>query len=74
MAGQKEPERGLAQGAEDFIRQADEESDNILVEFWYFLRYNKKWWLAPIIVMLLMIGGLVVMSGSALAPFIYIFW
>ena len=74
MAGQKEPERGLAQVAQALIRQADEESDNILVEFWYFLRYNKKWWLAPIIVMLLMIGGLVVMSGSALAPFIYIFW
>jgi hypothetical protein len=45
---------------------------SILQEFWSFLRVRKKWWLAPIIVLLLTLGLiLVVTEGSALAPFIY---
>jgi hypothetical protein len=43
-----------------------------LMEFWAFLRVRKKFWLLPIIVMLVVFGGLVVLSqGSAVAPFIY---
>ena len=45
---------------------------SILGEFWGFLRVRKKWWLAPVIVLLLTLGLiLVVAEGSALAPFIY---
>jgi len=41
-------------------------------ELWNFLRARKKFWLTPIILMLLLLGGLVVLSsGSAVAPFIY---
>jgi len=44
----------------------------IAVEFFEFLRYNKKWWLFPIIFMLLLLGILIVFTqSSALAPFIY---
>ena len=44
----------------------------IIREFWTFLRENKKWWLAPIVIFLLVLGGLLVFAkGSALAPFIY---
>ena len=44
----------------------------ILGEFWQFLKVRKKWWLAPIIVILLMLSLLIVLTqGSALAPFIY---
>jgi Family of unknown function (DUF5989) len=44
----------------------------ILREFWSFLRVRKKWWLTPIVVLLLTLGLiLVVTEGSALAPFIY---
>ena len=44
----------------------------IIKEFWAFLRVRKKWWLAPIVVFLLLLGGLLVFAkGSALAPFIY---
>ena len=44
----------------------------ILREFWDFLRERKKWWLAPIVLFLLVLGGLLVFAkGSALAPFIY---
>ena len=41
-------------------------------EFWAFLRIRKKWWLAPIALLLLLLGFLtIVTQGSALAPFIY---
>jgi hypothetical protein len=43
-----------------------------LAELWMFLRVRKKYWLLPIIVMMVLFGGLVVLSqGSAVAPFIY---
>lgn len=41
-------------------------------EFWLFLRERKKWWLLPIILLMLLIGSLLVFAqGSVLAPFIY---
>ena len=43
-----------------------------LVEFWSFLRARKKYWLLPILIVMLLFGGLIVLSqGSAVAPFIY---
>ena len=43
-----------------------------LVDLWGFLRVRKKYWLLPIILVLLLVGALMVFtSGSALAPFIY---
>ena len=45
---------------------------SILSELWAFMRVRKKWWLGPILLMLLLLGMLVVFTqGSALAPFIY---
>ena len=44
----------------------------LLAELWEFLRYNKKWWLTPIIVFLLLLSMLIVFTeGAALSPFIY---
>jgi Family of unknown function (DUF5989) len=44
----------------------------IIKEFFNFLRVRKKWWLAPILLFLVLLGGLLVFAkGSALAPFIY---
>lgn len=44
----------------------------VLAEFWQFLRTSKKYWLAPIVVVLVLFGLVLVASqGSALAPFIY---
>jgi hypothetical protein len=40
-------------------------------ELWGFMAHNKKWWLLPILIMLLMFGLLVLLSGTGLAPFIY---
>lgn len=45
---------------------------SFLSEFWFFLRSRKKYWLLPVIIMSLVLGGLVVLTkGSAIAPFIY---
>lgn len=44
---------------------------SLLSELWEFLRYNKKWWLAPIVCSLLLLGVLLWLSGTAAAPFIY---
>ena len=45
---------------------------SFLKEFWNFLKERKKFWLLPILIFLLIFGGLIVLSqGSAVAPFIY---
>ena len=44
----------------------------IIKEFLEFLRERKKWWIAPIVIFLLLLGSLLIFAkGSALAPFIY---
>lgn len=44
----------------------------IMSEVWQFVKVRKKWWLAPIILFLLLFGALIVVtSGSSFAPFIY---
>ncbi|MGE0421916.1 MAG: DUF5989 family protein [Reyranellaceae bacterium] len=43
-----------------------------LREIWDFLRVRKKFWLLPILIMMVLLGGLLVLTkGSAIAPFIY---
>jgi hypothetical protein len=45
---------------------------DLTVELWAFMRERKKFWLLPIMVVLLLFGGLIVLTqGSAVAPFIY---
>lgn len=56
---------------DDFLKEASQAPPGFFAEFWEFLRYNKKWWLTPIFVVLLLVGILVLMTGSAAAPFIY---
>ncbi len=45
---------------------------SIVVELWRFMRARKKYWLAPIVVVMFLLGGLLILAkGSAVAPFIY---
>ena len=45
---------------------------SILYELWDFLKVRKKWWLMPIVIFLIILGGLIIFTqGSPLAPFIY---
>ena len=56
---------------EDFAKLADQKAPGLGREFFDFLRTNKKWWLTPIILALLLVGLLVILGSSAAAPFIY---
>ena len=45
---------------------------SIILELWQFLRARRKYWLVPVVIALLLVGGrLVLAQGSVLAPFIY---
>ena len=55
----------------DFKHLAKGKRASIFSEFWYFLKHNKKWWLLPILIVLLLLGLLVLLGGTAIAPFIY---
>ncbi len=54
-----------------FAQQAELDQPGIVREFWDFLRYNKKWWLAPIVLVLLLVGIFIYLSSTALLPFVY---
>ena len=55
----------------EFGRVAEAQAQGLAGELVAFLRDNKKWWLIPIIVVLLLIGVLVALGGTSAAPFIY---
>ena len=45
---------------------------DFIIEFWEFLKVRKKFWLLPMVILILIFGGLIILSqGSAIAPFIY---
>jgi Family of unknown function (DUF5989) len=56
---------------EAFSRQAEGRRRGPAAEFLRFVLHNKKWWLTPIIVVLVLVGILAVLGGSGVAPFIY---
>jgi drug/metabolite transporter superfamily protein YnfA len=55
----------------DFIQQVEQAQVGLVRELWAWLRDNKKWWLSPIVVVLLFVSFFVFLSGTAIAPFIY---
>ena len=55
----------------EFTEQAEQRQSSFYLELWDFLRHNKRWWLTPIIAVLLLFGLLVILGGTAAAPFIY---
>ena len=57
--------------SEDFAREARGKQPGLAREFFDFLLQNKKWWLTPIVLVLLLLGVLVALGGTAAAPFIY---
>lgn len=55
----------------EFLEQASEKRSGLAGDFVAFLKENKKWWLAPIVLCVLLFGLLVLLGGTAAAPFIY---
>jgi hypothetical protein len=57
--------------ARDFAQQAAQRQAVLVRELVDFLLHNKKWWLAPLVAVLLLVGLLVILGGTGAAPFIY---
>lgn len=55
----------------DFAREAERETPSLARELWDWLRQNRKWWLAPLLIALLVVGVLVVLGSTVLGPFLY---
>tara|TARA_B100000809_G_scaffold232573_1_gene248624 strand:+ start:2402 stop:2629 length:228 start_codon:yes stop_codon:yes gene_type:complete len=55
----------------NFLADAEASQVGLVAEFVDFLKYNKKWWMTPILLVLALIGVLVVISATGGAPFIY---
>lgn len=56
---------------EEFQRLADEPQLSLVTEFAYFLRDNKKWWLTPILLVLILATLLIAFTATGVAPWIY---
>jgi hypothetical protein len=63
-----EPQKGQAN---EFEHLRDGEQISLVREFFQFIAENKKWWLTPIVLVLLLMGMIVVLGGTGAAPFIY---
>jgi len=48
----------------DLASQAEQQPVGLIREFWDFLKHNKKWWLTPIILVLLLFGALLILGGT----------
>ena len=55
----------------EFEQMAKESRPSLLVEFWSFLKYNKKWWLLPIVIVMLLLGLAVLAVHSGVGPWLY---
>lgn len=56
----------------DADRESTMSNVSLIREVWAFMRIRKKWWLLPIIIVMVLVGLLLILAqGSALAPFIY---
>jgi hypothetical protein len=57
-----------------FENQAAAKPGGVGRDLWYFLRHSRKWWLAPIVIVMFLFGLLLVLAGTGAAPFIYTFF
>jgi len=69
MTKTSEPDEGRKPTS--FESEAERPQRGLVREFWAFLGSNKKWWLTPIILVLLLMGLLIILGGTAFAPFLY---
>ena len=56
---------------DDFEKASQQKQGNLLSEFMGFLKQNKKFWLLPLILVMLALAALLILSSTAAAPFIY---
>ena len=68
MTTPSERERGKS---DELATLVEQKPRGVVGEFWGLLRHNRKWWLAPIIVVSLLVGVLLILFGTPVAPLIY---
>lgn len=62
----------MSQPKDAFEKAAAEQSSRgFFSDYWHFVRHNKKWWLGPLVLLLLILGALTLLGGTAAGPFIY---
>jgi hypothetical protein len=64
-------DRRTAPAAADFHAQSTRKRQSFVSELWGFLKHNKKWWMLPMLTVILLMGALVLLGGTPFAPFIY---
>ena len=74
MATPQDPAESQSDRAAFEELSASGERQGLVAEFWDFLKYNKKWWLLPVVLVILLLGMLVTLGGTPLGPFIYALW
>jgi hypothetical protein len=60
---------GSGEGTGPYLE--DEEEDSLVAQLWLFMKEEKKWWLAPILVVVALLFGLLIFADTPAAPFIY---
>ena len=73
-AGEATGDQHSSSQEDNFLADADASQVGLVAEFVDFLKYNKKWWMTPILLVLALIAVLVVISATGGAPFLYAFW
>jgi hypothetical protein len=66
-----QPQKDSPRSSRNFADEAGQRQRGTVGELVDFLQHNKKWWLTPIVVMLLLVGALVILGSTGAAPFIY---
>lgn len=54
-----------------FEREASSGGQGLVGDFWGYLMHTRKWWITPIVIMLLLLAGLIILGGTGAAPFVY---
>lgn len=57
--------------SKEFTELSKKKRMSLLGELWFFLKHNKKWWLLPIFIILIILGVLILLGGTAIGPFLY---
>ena len=65
------PDRKPTSQGDEFARAAARKRDSFVTDYLYLLKTTKKWWMLPLIVLLLALGALMILSSTVAAPFIY---
>ncbi len=61
----------MKQSAEREPLLKEARNPGFFAEYWNFLRTSRKWWMLPLLILFLVLGGILVLGQTAVAPFIY---